>query len=304
MTAEAVVTYQQVTIANPSNENDPTTGFGRVDYVYKMGKYHVTIGQYTEFLNAVATTDTYSLYNSNMTNLINVAGIRRTGAQGSYSYSVMDNDGSSADRPITSITWFNAARFANWMSNGQPTGLQISTTTENGVYNLNGAISGASIAKNTTNPNTDAAPLFYIPEENEWYKAAFYDAGAQAYYRFATQSNDIPGNTAGSSTNQANFISDETGYPITHSFSFSTSVNYLTNVGAFTNSGSYYGTFDQNGNAWEWTTKNQGGHLSLPLRGGAYTSSPFVLASSYSLYTLLNIISPNVGMRLASPNSI
>ena len=28
--------------------------------------------------------------------------------------------------------------------------------------------------------------------------------------------------------------------------------NVLTAVGAFTQAGSYYGTFDQGGNAWEW----------------------------------------------------
>ena len=35
---------------------------GAVDYNYSIGKFEVTTGQYTEFLNAVAVTDTYSLY--------------------------------------------------------------------------------------------------------------------------------------------------------------------------------------------------------------------------------------------------
>ena len=303
----ADITYEEVIIANPGNQDDPSTKYGRVDYIYKIGKYHVTIQQYTAFLNAIAATDKYSLYNTNMTNIPNVAGILRTGEPGNYTYSVMDNDGSSANRPITSISWFNAARFANWMSNGQPNGEQNNMTTENGAYALNGAISGASIPKNSINPNTNAAPLFYIPMENEWYKAAYYDPtlneGAGGYYRFATRSNSIPGNTAGDAENQANFISDETGYPITHSFAFSTTVNYLTDVGAFTNSASYYNTFDQTGNAWEWITKDDGHYLMLPLRGGAYTSSPFVMTASYSLYTILDTLSPNVGVRLASPAS-
>ena len=33
-------------------------------YAYQMGEYDVTVGQYCQFLNAVAATDTYGLYNS------------------------------------------------------------------------------------------------------------------------------------------------------------------------------------------------------------------------------------------------
>jgi hypothetical protein len=53
-----------VTVGNPGNAVDTATGYGSVPYVYQMGKYDVTVGQYTAFLNAVATTDTYGLYNT------------------------------------------------------------------------------------------------------------------------------------------------------------------------------------------------------------------------------------------------
>ena len=46
--------------------NGPDAIVGAVDYVYEIGKYEVTAGQYTEFLNAVAATDTYGLYNTDM----------------------------------------------------------------------------------------------------------------------------------------------------------------------------------------------------------------------------------------------
>ena len=41
-------------------------GFGAVGYMYNIGKYEVTAGQYCEFLNKVAATDTYGLYNDSM----------------------------------------------------------------------------------------------------------------------------------------------------------------------------------------------------------------------------------------------
>ena len=55
-----------VTVGDPGNAADTATGsrYGSVPYVYQMGKYDVTVGQYCQFLNAVAKTDTYGLYNS------------------------------------------------------------------------------------------------------------------------------------------------------------------------------------------------------------------------------------------------
>ena len=65
----APITYELVTVGNAGNGSDTrvganTFGKGAVAYDYQIGKYHVTIGQYTAFLNAVAADDTYSLYGS------------------------------------------------------------------------------------------------------------------------------------------------------------------------------------------------------------------------------------------------
>lgn len=53
---------QFVTVGDPGNAPD-TTGYGGIPYVNQMGTYDVTAAQYTTFLNAVAATDTYNLYN-------------------------------------------------------------------------------------------------------------------------------------------------------------------------------------------------------------------------------------------------
>lgn len=296
----ALVSYDLVTIGDPFNSSDQTTGFGSVDHIYKIGKYTVTIEQYTEFLNAVAQTDKYFLYNSAMSEAKNTAGIARAGVSGFYTYTVMTNSGYSGNRPITSVSWFSAARFANWMANGQPAGPQDETTTEEGAYTLNDAISGDTIPKNAINPNTGSAPTFYLPSDDEWYKAAYYN-GAGSYYLFATQSNSIPGNAIGSLANQVNYISNQTGYCTTQSFITSININYLTDVGTFTNSSSHYGTYDQSGNVWEWNAPD----ISLPyanLRGGAYTSTvPPYLLSTYYLSTLPGETAINLGFRLAAP---
>jgi len=247
------VTIDWVTVGNPGNAND-TDGYGAVANSYQIGKYDVTIQQYTDFLNAVAANDTYSLYNTSMASDLNIAGISQAGSSGSYIYSVI---GSSGNKPITYVSWFDAARFANWMQNGQGSG-----STENGAYTLGGATTGNAVAVNS-------GATFYIPTESQWYKAAYYsptlNSGAGGYYAYATQSNTDPGNVVGSGANQANYNNGV--YSVTQSADYDLNQNYLTDVGAFTNSTSYYGTFDQDGNVAQWNDLDGTAGSSRGLRG-------------------------------------
>ncbi len=117
------IDYSLVTVGDPGNAAD-STGFGAVAYTYRIGKYPVTVGEYASFLNAVARADPNGLYEPSMGSDLNVAGISRTGNSGGYVYAVIDNKGDTSRRPIAYVSWFNAARFANWMDNGQPVGAQ------------------------------------------------------------------------------------------------------------------------------------------------------------------------------------
>src|SRR5262249_14157031 len=65
------ITIDTVLVGDAGNPNDPADGdgnvsgvqnFGAVSYEYRIGKYEVTVRQFTSFLNAVAATDTYGLY--------------------------------------------------------------------------------------------------------------------------------------------------------------------------------------------------------------------------------------------------
>jgi len=311
------VTIDWVTVGNAGNANDPATGnlYGGVNYSYQIGTYDVTIGQYTAFLNAVAATDTYSLYNADMATFPNVAGISRAGSSGSYTYSVIAPSGitpagasSPGNRPITWVSWWDSARFSNWMANGQPSGAQDSTTTENGAYNVNGATSGNAPAKNVTNPNTSAAPTFFIPNENEWYKAAYYsptlNSGSGGYYAYATQSNTAPGNQIGGGANQANYAPGDF-FSVTQSDDHDGGQNYLTDVGAFSGSGSFYGTFDQSGNVYQWNDLDGTSGSSRGLRGGGWDSwDELDLSSVSSRLKDPSDESIRIGFRLASPVAV
>ena len=295
--AHADIGCQFVAVGNPGNVAD-TTGYGRVDYYYRIGKFEVTIAQYTAFLNAVAATDTYGLYNPQMATDLNVAGISRAGSPGSYTYAVI-GDG---NRPITYVCWFDAARMANWMHNGQPVGAQDASTTESGAYTLAGATSGII--------NKNSGALYYIPTEDEWFKAAYHDpslnGGAGGYWLYPTRANSTPGNVVGPALNQVNYYTANSApngiLSVTQTSVYSTTQNYLTPGGAFSNSGSAYDTFDQAGNVYElndavigssrgvrggtWWANNSGATLQLSKNG----RSPAVPTAE----------SANYGFRLAA----
>ena len=232
-----------------------------------MGKYEITNAAYVAFLNCVAGADPNALYDTRMGTHVQ-GGITRSGTSGNFTYTVktgMDN------KPVAFVSWFDAARFANWCANGQPAGAQSNATTENGAYPLNNLNTGI-IQKNTTNPNTGQSPMRWIPVENEWYKAAYYKGNgtASGYWDYPTRSNALPGTSVGSSANNANFYN--LVYSITQNASFSATQIYLANVGSYTSSASAYGTFDQGGNVNEWT---DGIYLTTnrTTRGGSWTIS-------------------------------
>lgn len=135
-----------ISIGNIGNSQDSITGnlYGSVNYEYYISKYEITNNEYTDFLNSIATTDTYSLYHLSMGSDAR-GGISRSGSSGSYVYTVKTNMG---NKPVNYISWFRAARYCNWLTNHKTSGYQNSSTTEDGIYTLNGAISGI-ISKNS-----------------------------------------------------------------------------------------------------------------------------------------------------------
>jgi len=233
-TAAQAVTIDLVSVGNTGNYSDPATSHGSVHYNYKISKYEVTTGQYLEFLNAVAKTDTYGLYSEYMWTEPLGCKIQQNGSAGNYNYTI--GTGGAADNPVNFVDWGSAARFANWLRNGQKTGLQDNTTTEDGSYYLNGATTDAELAAITRK----AGASWVIPTEDEWYKAAYHknDGNTDHYYLYPTSHDSTPSNAIVNPDPGNNANSWRNGNVA---------------VGTFENSGSPYGTFDQGGNVAEWT---------------------------------------------------
>ena len=288
------VTIDWVTVGDPGNTAD-TTGSpnpaGAVATSFQIMKYEWTNSQYTDFLNSVAVTDTYSLYNANMGSNAR-GGITQSGASGSYTYAAKSDMG---DKPVNYVSWFDAARVSNWLMNGGTS----SSSTETGAYTLvGGQTSGTAPARNS-------GATFYIPTEDQWYKAAYYKGGSTnaGYWDYATQSDAAPTavtagwtgiGSSGSTGNFANYNS---------AASWNGETGNVTTVG--TNGGaSAYDAFDMSGNVFEWNDLTGAAGSSRGVRGGVWGSDAFSLSSSGR-----NTISPSgedflMGFRLAAPVAV
>jgi formylglycine-generating enzyme required for sulfatase activity len=123
-TPPAQVNIEMVTVEGNLTVGDPArNNLGVVSQPYQIGKYEITNGQYASFLNNVAKIDDrHTLWNADQN-------IARLGNLGSYSYAPKG----SGSFPIFGVSWLNAARFTNWMHNGQSTD---PASTSSGVYDL------------------------------------------------------------------------------------------------------------------------------------------------------------------------
>jgi sulfatase modifying factor 1 len=240
-----LIALDSVEVGDPGNAATTVDGtdYGAVAQTYRITKTEITIAQYTTFLNAIARRSdgaqgsvVESLYDSRMATDPHVAGISRAGSGTEavpYTYTAIGDP----SKPIAYVSWFNAARFANWLHNGATQ----TADTETGAYTLSGALSGI-ITKNPT-------ASWWIPSEDEWWKAAYYKGnGVNAgYWRYPTQSDSFPSNNSSTDANNANFL--RLGlYAITQMATLDTAQNYLSAAATSTNSPSAYGTFDQGGN--------------------------------------------------------
>jgi formylglycine-generating enzyme required for sulfatase activity len=290
--AHAQVTLDMVTVGDPGNTADTTT-YGAVADTFQIMKYEFTNQQYTDFLNSVAATNTYSLYNSSMGSNAG-GGITQSGTSGAYTYAVKTDMG---DKPVNYVSWFDAARVSNWLMNGATS----SSSTETGAYTLVGGQTSG------TPPAVNSNATFYLPTEDQWYKAAYYKGGGTnaGYWTYATQSDTAPtpvtaGETGiGSAGNTGNFAN------YNNAASWNARIGNVTTVG--TNGvASFYGAFDMSGNIDEWNdlTGAAGGFRGL--RGGEWSDTgAFALASSArSTAPASSSESIGNGFRLASPVAV
>jgi formylglycine-generating enzyme len=199
----------------------------------------------------------------------------------------------TGDEPAANISWYEAAAFVNWLNTSQ--GYQA-------AYNLSFSSSwsmtlwGASEQATTgvdsgTNPYRHKDAYYFLPSEDEWYKAAYHqnDGVTANYWDYATGSNTIPTAVA-SGTTAGTAVYNGQADPAD-----------ITQAGGL----SPYGTMGQNGNVWEWSESAFDGSNNVntegrAVRGGGWPTAEGYLRSSGRGSSDPAFESSLIGFRVAS----
>ena len=248
-----------VTIGDPGNPAD-TTGdpnpAGAVNYTYRIGKYEIS-EQMIDKANAAGGMD-------------------------------LPHAGLGPDQPATRISWFNAARFVNWL-NEEKGALPAYKFDEAGEFQL----------WEPEDPGYDPDNLFrnglaryFLPSADEWYKAAYYDPSIDQWFDYPNGMNTPPIPVA-SGTEPGTAVWD---HPYGQEFAD------VTQAGG----PSPFGTVAQAGNVSEWEETeadllNDEPQENRGFRGGDKLSGPLgISSSSRSTFRLPNSGGGVRGFRVAS----
>lgn len=279
--AALAVTIDWATVGDPGNAPDLSTGFSRgaIDYEYRIAKYDVTNDQYAEFLNSNDPTGANTLQLFIPIQVVAKNNILfDANAPDGAKFSVVAGGNKL---PVTWVSQYSAMRFANWLNNGQLAG-----STETGAYTLLG---GSEVPSNYATIVRNPSAIVFLPNLNEWYKAAYYDPIAKSYFTYSTSSNAVP--TASSPTAAPN------------STNSSNVVGALTEVGAYAGTTSPVGAFDMWGNALQWTetaTVLQGFSSQGFIAGSAFNGPPGGPKVFPSSVHISNLSNHNLSFRVAA----
>ena len=161
-----------VTIGNAGNApdtqvmvNDGSTGYGAVDYNYRIGKYEVTVGQWNQFT---------TLAGAPTGNIVNGYNPYDEGA-----------DYSGVNLPVNRLSAHEIMQFCNYLTSGDKS---------QGAYQWTG---------DDTNPGdylgidrvlaiSTYGVAYVMPTEDEWYKAAYYKPDGSGYSLYANGTDTPP----------------------------------------------------------------------------------------------------------------
>ena len=239
-----------VDVGNVGNAAD-TSGYGAVDYAYSIGKFEVTADQWV----AVHSFD------ANVGNL---------------------NDFWSGSEPTAVVSWYEAAKFANWLTSGDA--LQ-------GAYQFSDATTFTGVNRATA--LTTYGTIYVLPSEDEWYKAAYLKSDGSGYTAYTTGNATPDGIDFSGDNNYDSVYRDESnfdnGSPLT------------VGGGTIENNG----TYDMGGNVWEWSESAWDSTLNDPgesrvARGSDWSSGFQTMQSVYRSSFNPGFEVSTIGFRVAS----
>ena len=250
-------TIDFVNIGNTSNAAD-TTSYGAVPYEYRAGVNEISQNAITK---------------ATASGMANVTAGAWTGNQ-----------------PAANISWYDAAAFVNFLNTSTGNTAAYDLTFSNGSWSMALWSSEQAWTAGGTNLYRNKDAFYFLPSENEWYKAAYYNPGGSNYFLYPTGSDTAPTAVA-SGTNAGTAVYDDP-------FSVPAIVESAGGL-------SPYGTMGQGGNVFEMTESafygaNSSSSEGRALRGGNYYSSEDDLVSFTRLSDTPALGDVSIGFRVAS----
>jgi formylglycine-generating enzyme required for sulfatase activity len=196
----------------------------------------------------------------------------------------------TGNQPAANISWYEAAAFVNWLNTS--TGNQAAyNLTFSGSWSMTLWSSGDAWQAGGENLYRNKNAFYFLPSENEWYKAAYFNPGGSNYFLYPTASDTAPTPVA-SGTNAG------TAVYARPSFQPPAGVDV---AGAL----SPYGTMGQAGNIFEWNESGFDGSNSSSseirvFRGGSWGDVGRDLRSSERIGDGPGLEGDFLGFRVAS----
>ena len=232
-----------VSIGNPMNAADPDTNLGSVSYPYRISKYTISQKNWDKAVssglqNASSSTDH--------------GGVGLAGE----------------NTPTNNVSWYEAAAFVNWLNTSKGYQPAYNLTFSNGAWSMLLWSVEGSWSQGGVNRYRHKNAHYFLPSDNEWYKAAYYDPnkpGGAGYWMYPTGSDTPPEQVSNTGTGKggagwnyggAGTDPGTTVYGLA-SWSAPADINACGGL-------SPYGTMGQGGNVAQWVETSSNGLNSDP----------------------------------------
>ena len=238
-------TIDFVTISGSSNPSSgiPVGGFTftGVNNDYRMGKFEVTNDQWNKFTASLG---------------VPVIG-KPSGAYDRNPY------WTGRDVPTNMVSWYEAAQFVNWLNTSTGHQAAYKFTNEHGTSDYELDTWSTVEADNGTNLYRHKDAMYYLPTENEWVKAGYWNG--TAIQATATKVGDSLNQGDGTSGSGWNYYKTK----------YATDPFGPWKVGS--GSEELNGTYDMMGNVWEWmespwSSGDYGTDSDRVWRGGSFNN--------------------------------
>ena len=247
-----------VPIVNTGNTADTTT-YGAVPYQYRVSTYEITQDAITK---------------ATASGMANVTAGPWTGNQ-----------------PAASISWYEAAAFVNFLNTNSGKTAAYDLSFSDGSWSMTLQSSSNAWTAGGTNLYRNKDAYYFLPSDNEWYKAAYYNLSGTNYFLYPTASSSVPtavasGTTSGTAVYGGGAVTEPAA---------------VTLAGGL----SPYGTMGQGGNVAEWMESSLDGSNSSAsadrtVRGGNAFFPESDLRSSFRAYGAPELGASTFGFRVAS----